>query len=68
MGIFKRFILTVCSVGSAFNAALGQEAQAEVERWAQEHFPRQWTELETQGIRADENGMRYFEIDRYVEP
>jgi len=51
-----------------FNAALGQAAQAEVEVWAKENFPHMWAELEEQGIATDENGMRFFGIDRYVEP
>ncbi|GAB7344412.1 hypothetical protein MBLNU457_2264t1 [Dothideomycetes sp. NU457] len=55
-------------IGSVFNAALGQAAQAEVEDWAQQQFPHQWAELEETRIETDENGMRFFMIDRSVEP
>lgn len=60
--------LTLCSIGSVFNAAPDQTKQAEVEVWAKEYFPHLWSELETIGMRTARTGRRFFNIDRQVDP
>jgi len=51
-----------------FNATLGQTKQAEVEDWAKTNYPAEWAKLEQSGLRETDIGMRYFGIDRKIEP
>lgn len=56
------------SIGSLFNAAPNQSKQDDVEGWAKECYPLLWTHLETVGVNVSDIGMRYFKIDRTIEP
>jgi len=60
--------LTENRLGSLFDAAPGQIKQVEVEEWAKERCPREWGRLEEMGVNTTDSGMRYFNIDRDVEP
>ena len=62
------FVLNSFVVGSLFNAAPGQTKKVEVEEWAKQRYPALWAELEGIGMDVRENDMRYFKINRRVEP
>ena len=51
-----------------FNAVPGQTKQAEVEEWAKTRHPEEWATLQQAGVRETDIGIRYFGIDRKIEP